>query len=1008
MKQGFIYYIPILWLFLLSPVFAQKKKALDYTTYNHWNQIRNKKIANNGKWVIYSLTPQKGDATLKIHSLRGQEKLPLSFERGTHAEITQDSKFVVFKIEPPLESTKDARRKKIARKNFPKDSLGIYALEKDTLIKVAKVKSFQVPKKGAGWLAYHMEVVPPIKPVIKDTSQSEKENKKILEKEEESAEKKEDTVLPKTPEEVALENAQQQILLLQQEIERYHKERRAAKKKKNKKPRKKENKENGTKLILRNLLTARQDTFPFVTSYSFDQKGTKLAFISTGDDSTFAAGVYVYNLKEKKLSSALDKPGKHKHLTWDDNGQQLAFIADTDTSQANKKAQVHDFHLYHWQEKQKSASVLAKQGSNGIPANWYINPYERLKFSKDGSKLYFGTMPPPLLKDTTLLEEEIVRVDIWNWQDKKLQSEQNHDLQKDRKKSYTAVVYPRYKRITQLGSPEIPHVKLTKSGNADFALGLSSIPYDRKSSWEGGHVYDMYLVSFRDGKKRKIQENTRTFHSDISPNGQHITWYDIKDSTWYNYSLRTGQKYNLTQSVSTEFYRYALDGPKRSIPYGKAGWTENNQYLLIYDQFDIWKFHPEKKEAPQRLTPNGRENKIEYRCIRLDNEKDFIAFGTPSLLYAFDQETKASGYFTATLSKTEIPRKLIFDDFSFSRYLIKAKDSNFFLFTRQSFTDFPDLYYADANFTKINKISEANPQQANYWWGSVELVKWTAPNGEELNGLLYKPENFDPGKKYPMISYFYEKKSNDLHRYSMPKPSRSTVHASEYTSNSYLVFIPDITYRIGYPGQSAYEAVVSGVTHLLNQGFVDKDKLGIQGQSWGGYQVAYIITRTNLFSAAMAGAPVSNMTSAYGGIRWASGKSRMFQYEDGQSRIGATLWDRPWLYIENSPLFHADKVETPLLMMHNDHDGAVPWYQGIEYFTALRRLNKPVWMLTYNGEQHNLTKWQNRVDLSIRMRQFFDYYLKFAPPPVWMKYGVPALEKGIKKRYELVNESTNH
>ena len=374
-----------------------------------------------------------------------------------------------------------------------------------------------------------------------------------------------------------------------------------------------------------------------------------------------------------------------------------------------------------------------------------------------------------------------------------------------------------------------------------------------------------------------------------------------------------------------------------------------------------------------------------------------------AMLSAFDEETKAEGYFSFTVGSGENPRKLLLDDYNFS-YPIKAKDANRYIFTRESFTDFPDLYYSDGAFTKINKLSNANPQQDKYYWGTVELVKWIAPGGEELHGLLYKPENFDPGKKYPMITYYYERVSDNLHRHIPPTPSPSTVRASMYTSNGYIIFMPDIPYKIGHPGKSAYDAVMSGVSHLLSLGFVDKDKLGLQGQSWGGYQTAYIITQTDLFAAAMAGAPVSNMTSAYGGIRWGSGLSRMFQYEQSQSRIGATLWEKPFLYIENSPLFYADQIKTPLLMMHNDHDGAVPWYQGIEFFNALRRLNKPVWMLTYNDEDHNLMKRHNRKDLSVRMMQFFNYYLKYAPEPSWMRDGVPAIEKGIKRRYELIDK----
>ena len=279
------------------------------------------------------------------------------------------------------------------------------------------------------------------------------------------------------------------------------------------------------------------------------------------------------------------------------------------------------------------------------------------------------------------------------------------------------------------------------------------------------------------------------------------------------------------------------------------------------------------------------------------------------------------------------------------------------------------------------------------------MVYWTSLDNIHLSGLLYKPENFDPQKKYPLMVYFYEKNSNDIHDHFAPAAFGSTINYSLYTSNNYLVFVPDIVYRIGYPGESAKNCILPGVTSLITKGFVDAKHIGVQGHSWGGYQTAYLITHTNIFAAAEAGAPVVNMISAYGGIRWGTGLSRMFQYEKTQTRLGGSLWEKPMLYIENSPIFLADKVQTPLLMMHNDADGAVPWYQGIEMYMAMRRLNKPVWLLNYNGQDHNLRQRQDKIDLSIRMKQFFDHYLKGEAIPPWMKIGVPAIEKGITKGY---------
>ncbi|MCX8480978.1 MAG: prolyl oligopeptidase family serine peptidase, partial [Sediminibacterium sp.] len=285
-------------------------------------------------------------------------------------------------------------------------------------------------------------------------------------------------------------------------------------------------------------------------------------------------------------------------------------------------------------------------------------------------------------------------------------------------------------------------------------------------------------------------------------------------------------------------------------------------------------------------------------------------------------------------------------------------------------------------------------QQHNYYWGSSELFKWKSYTGKLTEGILYKPENFDSTKKYPMIVYFYERNNNSLYQYIPPAPSPSRLNISFFVSRGYVVFVPDIWYTIPNPGNSAYNYIVSGTRAVIKKGFIDSTKIGLQGQSWGGYQIAYLITKTNLFACAWAGAPVVNMTSAYGGIRWGTGLNRQFQYEKTQSRIGKNLWENTNAYIQNSPLFFLPKVSTPIVIMSNDADDAVPWYQGIEMFTALRRLNKKVWLLNYNNEAHNLVERRNRKDISIREQQFFDFYLKNEKPTKWILEGIPATMKG--------------
>ena len=435
-------------------------------------------------------------------------------------------------------------------------------------------------------------------------------------------------------------------------------------------------------------------------------------------------------------------------------------------------------------------------------------------------------------------------------------------------------------------------------------------------------------------------------------------------------------------------------------PYGMAGWMEGENALLIYDRYDIWKA-PVDGSAAVRLT-QGAEESITYRYINtMDREEQRHIRPTDNIILSlFDNTSKENGLACLQVANpAKSFKKLEKGGYSWTG-VQKATKAPVFTYQKGNFQDQMDVYYASNLGKAEQKMSAINPQQKDYNWGTVELYHWYAYDGTPLDGLLYKPEDFDSNKKYPMLIYFYEKNSDTMYRNIAVQPSWSIINITFYVSRGYLVFVPDIVYNAGMPGESAVNCIVSGAESLTRFPWVDKDNMAIQGQSWGGYQVAWLITRTNMFKAAGAGAPVSNMTSAYGGIRWESGMSRQFQYEQTQSRIGRDLWSGLELYMENSPLFRLPNVETPVLIMHNDNDGAVPWYQGIEMFMGLRRLGKPAWLLEYNNEAHNLKERRNRKDLTIRLQQFFDHYLKGAPEPAWMRDGVPTMKKDYYFGYE--------
>jgi dipeptidyl aminopeptidase/acylaminoacyl peptidase len=421
-------------------------------------------------------------------------------------------------------------------------------------------------------------------------------------------------------------------------------------------------------------------------------------------------------------------------------------------------------------------------------------------------------------------------------------------------------------------------------------------------------------------------------------------------------------------------------------------WTENDQYVLLYDRYDIWQVDPLGIQKSICLTA-GRANKISYRYIATDRDEKFVKTGDQLLLRVFDEKDKTAGL--ATLIYGSNTLNLLFKEkVALSPLVQKAKDADALIYAKETYVQSPALFTSSVNGGAANKLAATNPQQNDFNWGTAELFTWKAYTGKLTEGILYKPENFDATKKYPMIVYFYERNNQTLYNYVPPTPTASRLNISFFVSRGYVVLVPDIWYKKGYPGQGAYDYILSGTRAVVKQGYIDSTKIGLQGQSWGGYQIAHLITRTNLYAAAWAGAPVVNMTSAYGGIRWGPGMNRQFQYEKTQSRIGATLWEKPNLYIENSPLFHLPKVTTPLVIMANDADDAVPWYQGIEFYTALRRLGKKVWMLNYNNEAHNLVERKNRKDIQIREQQFFDYLLKGEKPAPWIANGVPATMKG--------------
>lgn len=946
------------------------KRPITHRDYASWKNIQNQKLSPDGKFLGYALFPQEGDGVFVVRNLTtGAEvqepigakpapappnplaeimpELDKPTDKGITVGYSSDSRFLVFTTFPTKAETDKAKREKKKPEEMPKGGLVVMNLESGAVTRAERVKSFQLPDRNDRWLVYVKEPVPEkkAKPEEKDETKKDDDKKK---------------------------------------------------------------KEFGGDLVVRDLRDGADWTFADVTDFTITKDGGVVVYtVSSKKEET--NGVYALRLDRPgsttwaQDSSApevlLSGKGKYAKLTWDDRQMQLAFISDRE-DQVLKPAK---FSLYRWDMK-SAPTVLVAPAAAGIQKDYVVNEKGAVSFSRDGKHLFFGVSmyEPEKPKDETL-DDDKASADLWSWHDDHVQSMQKVRLEADKIRSYKAVVHLDTKKSVQFGEPAMMDVVPSEDGL--WAVGIDNREY--RPIFEYGsseHYSDSYLISTVTGEKKVIaKKHVGTFR--WSPDSRYVLNYDGKD--WWSTAVPSLVKTNLTEKLGVKFGEEDDDHPDLPPAYGVASWTRDAKYVLIYDRYDIWQISPDGKFAKNLTAGAGRKDKIEFRYVRMnpdskEPEDKWIDSTKPLLLKAENEETRDSGFYRTRIDAAEPPQKLMFAANAFSNP-VKAKDKDLLVFTESRFDEYPDLRIADLDFKDVKKVSDANPQKAKLLWGTSELVSYRNIDGVALKAALYKPENFDPKKKYPMLVYLYEKLSQNVNQFVDPKPGHS-INISYYVSNGYLVLTPDIVYTVGHPGQSALKCVLAAIDSVVDKGYVDEKAIGIQGHSWGGYQIAYMVTQTNRFRAAAAGAPVSDMISAYNGIRWGSGLPRQFQYEHSQSRIGGTIWEYPLRYVENSPIFAADRVQTPLLMLHNDADDAVPWYQGIEYFLALRRLGKEVYMFSYNGEPHGLRRRADQKDYTGRLQQFFDHFLKGTPAPDWMLTGIPYMKKEDEKiRFALDN-----
>ena len=933
------------------------KRVLTVADYGRWNRITQTAISPDGKWVSYAYQPNDGDATLHVKELDGTKIYTISvgtppqpaaggggggFGAGgaNNPVFSDDSRWVGYYVNPPARPAVRGRPGGGAPG--------------------APVRPGSTPNAEAGAAR---PATPPRRFELLDLTTGEKFS------------------VP-NPASFQFSDGGKWLAVRTNKatpIDTSH---------------------DGTDLILRELATGATRNIGNVSAFAFDDKGQRFAYTVDAID-RLGNGIYLIDLASGQTrslaSGALDFDG----LAWSEKGASLAVLRG-DKAKTNKQ---RDNALLVWADAgSPNARMIeydpAKDGS--FPKGMVLSEFATPRWSNDGSRVFVGIKEQEA--EPPKSDEPQANVDVWHWKDPDPQSVQMVRLQQERRFTYPAAFTLASRKLTRLGDPDMRAVQQTPNGK--WAVGRLDAPYRLEVSW-GGTKADQYRINTETGERTLIDKAvTRTMG--ISPDSKWFLY--LKDKHVRAYNLESGKTQDLDDGEKISWLDAEDDHPYEIPTYGVAGWSKDGRSVLLNHRYDIWQMPLDGGKSVNLTQGAGEAGKIRFRLVRFDRpgrggrggsggifgtpaqDDEGIDLTKPLVLSAYGDWTKKSGYYQLTLGKAPTP--LIYADKQIGQ-AEKAEKADRVMFTEQTFTEFPDYWVSTTAFASPKKITDANPQIAEYAWGSKVLIDYTNSKGQKLQGTLTLPADYQPGKKYPMLVYFYELMSNTHHTFSTPvyddRPQMST-----YASNGYLVLQPDVVYEIGKPGSSALDCVTSAVKKVIELGYADPKHIGLQGHSWGGYQSSFIVTQTDMFAAVVTGAPPTNLVSFYDELYKSTGTVQQGIMEIGRVRMGAnvTPWNAHELYESQSPVHHVTNIKTPFLILQGTADGAVDWVQGLEFFNAARRNGKQVIFLSYPDEPHHLAKKENQKDFQIRMKQFFDHYLMDKPAPKWMTDGIPQVHKG--------------
>jgi dipeptidyl aminopeptidase/acylaminoacyl peptidase len=770
----------------------------------------------------------------------------------------------------------------------------------------------------------------------------------------------------------------------------------------------------GSDLLLVDLRSGTVASVGNVGEFGFNDAGGLLAWTIEGRDLA-GNGVQVRDLRTDVVRVLDSDKAIYRRLAWADSGLALAVLRGRPDSAAADTSYV--VLGYTGFGNAAKPVVYTPSDTGGFPNGLRITADRAPRWAADRSAIYFGIAarrtspqsktPRPDVRPAAGVpgamqatgrgagdDDDLASLVLWHAKDPRLQSQQQVEEPRDKTFSYLAAYRVGDRKFVRLATDDVRDVTLAP--NERWAVGVDTRAYERAGNLDGMRYRDLHVIDTRTGASRLVVKKTPN-REIVSPDGSRFLHFE--DGHYRVYEMAGGAPRIITANAPVSFVDTEDDHNVDRPPVQPLGWAKDGSAVLLSDNWDIWRVPVRGTGAAVNLTRNGRSTGVRYqRRVVIDPRDRGIDLARPLYLHAYGERTKKEGLAVVNVSKPGAT-SLVWNDakYTFSR----ARDAEVWVHTRQTVAEYPDYWVTTGTtFSSPRRLTTANAQQRDYAWASgARLVDYVTDKGDSLQGALYLPAGYEAGRKYPTVVYIYEKRSQFLHSYSMPNETQA-FNPSVYTSRGYAVFQPDIVYKVNDPGMSAVWAVVPAVKAAIATGIVDSANVALHGHSWGGYQTAFLVTQTNIFKSAIAGAALTDMVSMYSSVYWNTGGGNMAIFESSQGRFKGNFLENYDAYIRNSPAFHADKIRTPLMLLHNERDGAVDFNQGITFFNTLRELGKDVVMLQYVGENHGLAQPKNQKDYTIRMREYFDHYLKGAPAPDWLKDGIPRLkmEEHLKSR----------